>query len=152
MNILKGDMSFVGPRPERPEIEKMYVEKLPEFSLRLNVKAGLTGYAQVFGKYNSTPEERGFFLDIFRHMWYKPVFDSLWIKKADNPCKCGVYRLYLKIKKLYVEAISKIFLLFHLILLACNGACPDSEMSVQSARPEHGFHYKEPYILHRVYL
>ena len=54
INILKGDMTIVGPRPERPEIEKLYLEELPEFGLRLKVKAGLTGYAQVFGKYNTT--------------------------------------------------------------------------------------------------
>ena len=48
-------MSFVGPRPERPEIAVMYEEKMPAFSLRLQVKAGLTGFAQVYGKYNSTP-------------------------------------------------------------------------------------------------
>ena len=58
INILKGDMSFVGPRPERPEIAKQYEEKLPEFSLRLAVKAGLTGYAQVYGKYNTTPLDK----------------------------------------------------------------------------------------------
>ena len=58
INILKGDMTIVGPRPERPEIEKMYLEELPEFGLRLKVKAGLTGYAQVFGKYNTTPEDK----------------------------------------------------------------------------------------------
>lgn len=58
INILKGDMSVVGPRPERPEIEKQYLEELPEFGLRLAVKAGLTGYAQVFGKYNTTPEDK----------------------------------------------------------------------------------------------
>lgn len=57
-NIFKGDMSIVGPRPERPEIEKQYLEELPEFGLRLQVKAGLTGYAQVFGKYNTTPEDK----------------------------------------------------------------------------------------------
>lgn len=55
LNIIKGDMSIVGPRPERPEIAKEYEEFLPEFSLRLQSKAGLTGYAQVYGKYNTTP-------------------------------------------------------------------------------------------------
>ena len=58
INILKGDMTIVGPRPERPEIEKQYLEELPEFGLRLQVKAGLTGYAQVFGKYNTTPLDK----------------------------------------------------------------------------------------------
>jgi len=58
INILKGDMSFVGPRPERPEIAKQYEEELPEFRLRLQAKCGLTGYAQVFGKYNTTPYDK----------------------------------------------------------------------------------------------
>lgn len=74
-NIIKGDMSFVGPRPERPEIANVYMESIPEFSYRLKMKAGLTGYAQVYGKYNSTPYDKlkldltyiqnySFFLDI----------------------------------------------------------------------------------------
>lgn len=58
INILKGDMSLVGPRPERPEIAKQYENELPEFSLRLQVKAGLTGYAQVYGKYNTAPYDK----------------------------------------------------------------------------------------------
>ena len=58
MNILKGDMSLVGPRPERPEIAAQYEEEIPEFSLRLQVKAGLTGYAQVYGKYNTSPYDK----------------------------------------------------------------------------------------------
>ena len=57
-NILKGDMAFVGPRPERQVIAEKYEEVVPEFRFRLKVKAGLTGYAQVYGKYNTTPYDK----------------------------------------------------------------------------------------------
>ena len=58
INILKGDMSLVGPRPERPEIMEDYSEIFPEFYYRLKMKAGLTGYAQIYGKYNTTFEDK----------------------------------------------------------------------------------------------
>lgn len=57
-NILKGDMTIVGPRPERPEIARQYQQQLPSFCLRLQVRAGLTGLAQVYGKYNTNPYEK----------------------------------------------------------------------------------------------
>ena len=57
-NILKGDMSFVGPRPECPSLAEEYKALIPQFDYRLKVKAGLTGYAQVYGKYNTTPYDK----------------------------------------------------------------------------------------------
>ncbi|MEG0614303.1 MAG: sugar transferase [Oscillospiraceae bacterium] len=68
LNIIKGDMSIVGPRPERPIIATEYVKDLPEFSYRLRVKAGLTGYAQILGKYNTSPKD-------------KLILDLLYIEK-----------------------------------------------------------------------
>lgn len=75
INILKGDMSFVGPRPERPIFYDEIVKEVPEFTYRLRVKGGLTGYAQIYGKYNTVfadklkldllyIENQSFFMDI----------------------------------------------------------------------------------------
>ena len=58
VNVLRGEMSLVGPRPERPEIAAQYEKIMPAFSLRLQVKAGVTGYAQIYGKYNTEPYEK----------------------------------------------------------------------------------------------
>ncbi|MDF2566800.1 MAG: polyprenyl glycosylphosphotransferase [Oscillospiraceae bacterium] len=58
INIFFGDMSIVGPRPERESIAEEYVKDLPQFKYRLKVKAGLTGLAQILGKYNTTPKDK----------------------------------------------------------------------------------------------
>jgi lipopolysaccharide/colanic/teichoic acid biosynthesis glycosyltransferase len=58
LNILKGDMSVVGPRPERLEHIQKYSEEIPEFAYRLKVKGGLTGYAQIYGKYNTSAYDK----------------------------------------------------------------------------------------------
>jgi len=63
-NVFMGDMSLVGPRPERDVIMQEYEKEIPEFHYRLKVKAGLTGYAQVYGKYNTTPYDK-LKLDLF---------------------------------------------------------------------------------------
>jgi lipopolysaccharide/colanic/teichoic acid biosynthesis glycosyltransferase len=57
-NVLSGAMSIVGPRPERPEIIQQYEELHPNFSFRTKVKAGITGFAQIYGKYNTAPEDK----------------------------------------------------------------------------------------------
>lgn len=85
-NILKGDMSVVGPRPEMVENVSKYTAELPEFSYRLKVKGGLTGYAQIVGKYNTSPKD-------------KLVLDLMYIEK---------YSLWLDIK-LILQTITVLF-------------------------------------------
>lgn len=80
-NIFKGDMSVVGPRPERPEISAQYEKEMPEFSFRLKVKAGLTGNAQVVGKYNTTPYDK-LKLDLMYIEKYSILKDILLILKT----------------------------------------------------------------------
>lgn len=58
INIFKGDMSIVGPRPERKVIADEYCKDIPEFAYRLKVRGGLTGYAQIYGKYNTSPYDK----------------------------------------------------------------------------------------------
>lgn len=101
-NILKGEMSFVGPRPEREVIAKEYEAAIPEFSFRLKVKAGLTGYAQVYGKYNTTPydklkldltyiENYSFWLDIkLMIMTFKIIFQKENTEGVDKKQKTAM--------------------------------------------------------------
>lgn len=67
-------MSIAGPRPERPEIAAQYEQEMPEFQYRLRVKAELTRYAQIFGKYNTTPYDK-LMLDLYYIQNYSVMLD-----------------------------------------------------------------------------
>lgn len=73
-NVLKGDMSLVGPRPERPELTEKFYKQWPEFPQRLRIIPGITGYAQVNGGYDISPEEKCH-LDNYYIKYYSFLFD-----------------------------------------------------------------------------
>ena len=58
INIIKGDMAIIGPRPERPEFIEEFLQEIPEFNDRIKIKPGITGWAQVNGGYELTPREK----------------------------------------------------------------------------------------------
>ncbi len=93
-NVLKGDMSMVGPRPERPEIMGEYIKNIPEFEFRMKVKGGITGFAQVYGKYNTTPYNK-LRLDLFYIQNY-----SFWLD-----LKCFVSTVKIVFRKETSEGI-----------------------------------------------
>ena len=90
-NILKGDMSMVGPRPERPQIAEEYKKAIPEFDYRLKVKAGLTGFAQVYGKYNTTPYDK-LKLDLTYIENYSVWLDLIDASDTEGIVLAGQYR------------------------------------------------------------
>ncbi|MGP4079010.1 sugar transferase [Pseudalkalibacillus sp. R45] len=81
LNVLKGDMSLVGPRPERPVFVEQFNQEIPGFVNRLSVKPGLTGWAQVNGGYDITPNEK-LALDLYYIRNLSPDFDMKILYKT----------------------------------------------------------------------
>lgn len=86
LNVLRGEMSFIGPRPERPEFVSRFCESIPKFSLRTNVKPGITGLAQICGSYEIPPEE-------------KLAYDLAYLERR-NSIRLNVFILLCTIRKI----------------------------------------------------
>ncbi|ALK93659.1 sugar transferase [Francisella tularensis] len=97
-NVLKGDMSIVGPRPERPELIDKFSQQIPEFSYRTKVKAGITGYAQVLTSYATLPENK-LKLDLVYIRRWSFVFDLLIIIETVRVIAMKILRLFIKTKE-----------------------------------------------------
>ena len=101
LNILNGDMTVVGPRPEMLENVEKYTEELPEFSYRLRMKAGLTGLAQISGKYNTSPKDK-LVMDLMYNenysIWqdFKLIFQTItvFLKASESTEAFGAEELY----------------------------------------------------------
>ena len=101
INILNGDMTVVGPRPEMLENVEKYTEELPEFSYRLRMKAGLTGLAQISGKYNTSPKDK-LVMDLMYienySIWqdFKLIFQTItvFLKASESTAAFGKEDLY----------------------------------------------------------
>ncbi|MGB9749955.1 MAG: sugar transferase [Caldisericia bacterium] len=85
INVVKGEMSVVGPRPERPEFFEEIEKKVPYFNYRVRLKPGITGLAQIVGKYETTPEEK---------IKYDLIYISTWSPLLD------LYILFMTLKKI----------------------------------------------------
>ena len=121
-NVLRGEMSLVGPRAERIENVDYYCELMPEFRYRMKVKAGLTGYAQIYGKYNTSYED-------------KLKMDMLYIEN------CSLIRdlqiLFLTLNVLFIPESTEGFTVETLTDMPAqqNGEAADAEKA--PAQPEH---------------
>ncbi len=112
LNILKGDMSIVGPRPERKVIADEYYKDIPEFAYRLKVRGGLTGYAQIYGKYNTSPYDK-LRLDLMYIENYSLLLDVKLILRTLRTGYAQIYGKYntspydkLRLDLMYIENYS----------------------------------------------
>ncbi|AXH29625.1 sugar transferase [Francisella opportunistica] len=97
-NVLKGDMSIVGPRPERQELIDKFSQEIPEFFYRTKVKAGITGYAQVLTSYTTLPENK-LKLDLVYIRRWSFIFDILIIIETIRVIAMKILRLFIKTKQ-----------------------------------------------------
>ena len=87
INVLRGEMSLVGPRPERPELAQAFSEKIPQFHQRLRVRPGIAGLAQVRGRYDTSPRnklryDKIYIRNLCPWMDFKLFVQSIWVAFA----------------------------------------------------------------------